>query len=118
MNLTMVVAIIGASASLLCTVVVGTLSFFIKKMLTSFEEADKKNAQQIEKTEEKFDEQLGKMEEKFDEQNAKMEEKFNDLKADLPLLYVTREDFIRVMTRVENKLDQLIFSNGAKGKEE
>lgn len=95
MDVTQITTIIGTSASLLCTLVVGALTFFIKKMLTTLEEADKKNAAQIEK----------------------VEEKLNDLKADLPLLYVTREDYIRIMNRVEDKLDQLLYGAG-KGKEE
>lgn len=95
MDVTQITTIIGASASLLCTLVVGALTFFIKKTLTTLEEADKKNAAQIEK----------------------VEEKLNDLKADLPLLYVTREDYIRIMNRVEDKLDQLLYGAG-KGKEE
>lgn len=98
MDAAQITAIIGAAASLLCTVVVGALTFFLKKTLTGLEEADKKNAAQIEK----------------------VEEKLNDLKADLPLIYVTREDYIRIMNRVEDKLDQLLYSNGSssKGKEE
>lgn len=95
MDVTQITTIIGASASLICTLVVGALTFFIKKTLTTLEEADKKNATQIEK----------------------VEEKLNDLKADLPLLYVTREDYIRIMNRVEDKLDQLLYGAG-KGKEE
>lgn len=95
MDVTQITTIIGASASLLCTLVVGALTFFIKKTLTTLDEADKKNATQIEK----------------------VEEKLNDLKADLPLLYVTREDYIRIMNRVEDKLDQLLYGAG-KGKEE
>ena len=95
MDVTQITTIIGASASLLCTLVVGALTFFIKKTLTTLEEADKKNATQIEK----------------------VEEKLNDLKADLPLLYVTREDYIRIMNRVEDKLDQLLYGAG-KVKEE
>ena len=95
MDVTQITTIIGASASLLCTLVVGALTFFNKKTLTTLEEADKKNATQIEK----------------------VEEKLNDLKADLPLLYVTREDYIRIMNRVEDKLDQLLYGAG-KGKEE
>jgi len=47
-----------------------------------------------------------------------VEEKLNDLKADLPLIYVTREDYIRIMNRVEDKLDQLLYGAGSKGKEE
>ena len=96
MDAVQITPIIGASASLLCTLVVGALTFFIKKTLTTLEEADRKNASQIEK----------------------VEEKLNDLKADLPLIYVTREDYIRIMNRVEDKLDQLLYGAGSKGKEE
>lgn len=88
-------AIISTAASVICTLVVGALTFFLKKTLSGLEEADKKNAQDI----------------------KDLTNKFNDLKADLPLLYVTREDFIRIMNRVEDKLDQLIYGSGAKKQE-
>lgn len=95
-----VAAFISTAASVICTLVVGSLTFFLKKTLSSLEEADKKNAQDI----------------------KDLDSKFNDLKADLPLLYVTREDYIRVMNRVEDKLDQLLYGSGTKkqekGKEE
>lgn len=95
MDVSQITALIGAAASLLCTVVVGALTFFMKKTLASLEEADKRNAEDI-KT---------------------LDKNLNDLKADLPLIYVTREDYIRVMNRVEDKLDQILythFSNSAK----
>lgn len=108
MDVTQITAIIGAAASLLCTLVVGALTFFMKKTLTSLEESDRKNAEQIAKVDEKAAREI-----------AKVEEKLNDLRADLPLLYVTREDYIRVMNRVEDKLDQLLYGAGAaKGKED
>lgn len=91
-----IIALIGAVASVLCTVIVGALSFFIRKTVSDLECADRKNAAQIED----------------------LKEKFGDLKADLPLIYVTREDFIRIMNRVEDKLDQLIYGKTNKGKEE
>lgn len=96
MDISQITAIIGAVASLACTIIVGALSFFIKKTLSSLENADKKNADRIDK----------------------VEEKLNDLKADLPLVYVTREDYIRVMNRVEDKLDQIIYGGINRGKEE
>ena len=96
MDVVQITAVIGAAASLLCTLVVGALTFFIKKTLTNLENADRKNGERIDK----------------------VEEKLNDLKADLPLVYVTREDYIRVMNRVEYKLDQLLFGSQGKGKEE
>lgn len=97
MGVTEITAIIGAAASLLCTLVVGALTFFIKKTLSNLETADKTNSEKI----------------------SEVEEKINDLKADLPLLYVTREDFIRIMNRVEDKLDRLLYGGGSgKGKED
>lgn len=94
MDTIQITALIGAAASLLCSVAVGALAYFIKKTLTALEKSDEKNAAKI----------------------AEVEEKLNELKADLPLIYVTREDYIRVMNRVEDKLDQILY--GKKGKEE
>ena len=93
MDVSQITALIGAAASLLCTVVVGALTFFMKKTLTSLEEADKRNAEDI----------------------KALDKNLNDLKADLPLIYVTREDYIRVMNRVEDKLDQILYGGKAKG---
>nr|DAP14050.1 MAG TPA: MB E2F transcription factor CC-MB domain [Caudoviricetes sp.] len=90
-----VATFISTAASVICTFVVGSLTFFLKKTLNSLEEADKKNAQDI----------------------KDLDGKLNDLKADLPLLYVTREDYIRVMNRVEDKLDQLLYGAGGKKQE-
>lgn len=81
-----IIAIIGSACSMLCTIVVGALAFFMKRTLTSLEEADRKNAAEIEKV-------------KTD---------LNDLKSDLPLIYALREDFIRVIGNFEGKIDQLI----------
>lgn len=89
-------AIVSASASLICTLVVGSLTFLIKKTLSNLEEVDKKNAQDI----------------------KDLDAKFSDLKADLPLLYVTREDYVRVLNRVEEKLDKILYGGSYKGKEE
>ena len=87
MDINQIVALIGAAGSLLCTIIVGALAFFIKKTLADQESADKRNAEHIDK----------------------VEEKLNDLKADLPLIYVTREDFIRVSNNIDHKLDKLLY---------
>ena len=106
MEVTQITAVIGAAASLLCTLVGGALTFFIKKTLASLEEADKKNAAQIAEAKREAADKI-----------AKVDEKLNDLKADLPLVYVTREDYIRVMNRVEDKLDQILYGSGGTRKE-
>ena len=89
MELVQITAVIGAAASLICTLVVGALSFFIKRTLSSLESNDQKNAEEIRR--------LGR--------------ELNDLNADLPLIYVTREDFVRIMNRVEDKLDLLLYNS-------
>lgn len=38
----------------------------------------------------------------------------SDLKADLPLIYTTREDFIRVSNNIDQKLDKLLYRSPAK----
>ena len=37
-----------------------------------------------------------------------------ELKADLPLIYTTREDFIRVSNNIDQKLDKLLYRGAAK----
>lgn len=59
----------------------------IKAAITKLETSDKENAAEI----------------------AKVRGELNDLKADLPLIYVTREDFIRVSNNIDHKLDKLLY---------
>lgn len=92
MDTVQLTALVGAVASLVCTLVVGALTFFLKKTLTSLEKADERNAAKI----------------------AEVEKDLNDLKADLPLIYVTREDFIRVSNNIDKKLDRLLYRSERK----
>ena len=92
MDTVQITALIGATASLVCTLIVGALTFFLKKTLTSLEKADERNAAKI----------------------AEVEKDLNDLKADLPLIYVTREDFIRVSNNIDKKLDRLLYRSERK----
>ena len=59
----------------------------IKAAISKRETSDKENAAEI----------------------AKVRCELNDLKADLPLIYVTREDFIRVSNNIDHKLDKLLY---------
>ncbi len=104
MDITQVTAVIGAAASLLCTLVVGALTFFITRTLTELEAAEKRNAEELK-------EEARKREEGIKDLTGQL----NDLKSDLPLVYTLREDFIRSMNSVDNnisgldqKLDQVL----------
>ena len=59
----------------------------IKAAISKLEASDKENAAEI----------------------AKVRGELNDLKADLPLIYVTREDLIRVSNNIDHKLDKLLY---------
>lgn len=113
MDITQITAVIGAAASLICTLVVGALTYFFKKTLTSLEDADKKNAADIR-------EEARKREQDMKELTGQL----NDLKSDMPLVYTLREDFIRSMNSVDHnisgldqKLDQVLRLITSIGKE-
>ena len=96
MDITQITAVIGAAASLLCTLVVGALTYFFKKTLTSLEDADKKNAADIQEEARKLEQEL-----------KELTGQFNDLKSDMPLVYTLREDFIRSMNSVDHNISAL-----------
>ena len=64
----------------------------MKSAIAKLETADKKNAEDI----------------------AAVRSELGDLKADLPLVYVVREDFIRVSNNIDSKLDKLLYRMQAK----
>ena len=81
------------------TAIIGVAAWGVKNALgetkgaiTELKESDKRNADEI----------------------AKVHGELNDLKADLPLIYVTREDFIRVSNSIDHKLDKLLYRSPAK----
>ena len=53
MDVVQITTVIGAAASLICTLVVGALTFFIKRTLTDLEKADEQNKAKIEAVEDK-----------------------------------------------------------------
>ena len=113
MDIIQITAVIGAGASLLCTLVVGALTYFFKKTRTSLEDADKKNAADIRAEASKREQEL-----------KELTGQLNDLKSDLPLVYTLREDFIRSMNSVDHnisgldqKLDQVLRLMTSFGKE-
>lgn len=64
----------------------------MKAAVSELKAADKKNAEEI----------------------AAVRGELGDLKADLPLIYTTREDFIRVSNNIDQKLDKLLYRAAAK----
>lgn len=85
MGISEISAIIGAAFSLICTLAVGALVFFIKKTLSDLEAEDKKNAQDIEK----------------------IKNDLYDLEKNLPIAFVQRGDFIKATEKLESRIDKI-----------
>lgn len=78
-------------------IVVGVVGYFLKDTMAELKNGIKKNADDVDK----------------------LRNEFAELKADLPFVYVLREDYIRSLNNVDrqmgdmnNKLDKLISSSG------
>ena len=74
------------------TAIIGVAIGEMKAAVSELKAADKKNAEEI----------------------AAVRGELGDLKADLPLIYTTREDFIRVSNNIDQKLDKLLYRGAAK----
>ena len=78
------------------TAIIGVAAWGVKNEMkaavSELKAADKKNAEEI----------------------AAVRGELGDLKADLPLIYTTREDFIRVSNNIDQKLDKLLYRGAAK----
>lgn len=75
---------------------IGVIGYFLKTTVTEIKEQIKINSQRVDQTEEKMEKKI-----------VELQKELEDLRSDLPFIYVTREDFIRAMNNVDNKLDKI-----------
>lgn len=112
------------------TVGIGLISFFVKKWFAQMEqtngaiqkkidEGNREISEQIRENDKKVNERIDKLEEKTAEDIDELKKELGNIEKDFPLMYVHRDDFIRVMNNVEGnikevseKIDRLIFSSG------
>lgn len=126
MDITQITAVIGAGASLLCTLVVGALTYFMKRTLASLEDADKRNAEalkeEVRERERAIREEAREREEAIKEEARerlrtfeRLTETLTKLQNEIPALYVQRDDFIHItdnlskdIKTVDKKTDQIL----------
>ncbi|EES73460.1 hypothetical protein POTG_01755 [Paenibacillus sp. oral taxon 786 str. D14] len=75
---------------------IGVIGYFLKTTITEMKEQIRMNSQRVDQTEEKMEQKL-----------IELKKELEDLRSDLPFIYVTREDFIRALNNVDNKLDKI-----------
>lgn len=77
------------------TLMVGALCWFIQRSIKKFDDGIAK-----------LDERITQVDRQHANAIRQVEQKYNDLRADLPIIFVTREDHIREMNAIDAKLDK------------
>lgn len=75
---------------------IGAIGYFLKTTMGELKEQIKDNSKKVDDVENKVDKKI-----------CDLEKELDNLKSDLPFIYVTREDFIRSLNNVDNKLDKI-----------
>lgn len=91
------------ASQLIITLLIGGVSYFIKRTLDEFKAGMKQQADRLEQ-----------LDAKHSRETAELRKELSELKADLPLVFVLREDHIRLMSRIEDKIDQILYKDKAK----
>ena len=91
------------ASQLIITLLIGGVSYFIKRTLDEFKAGMKQQADRLEQ-----------LDTKHSREPAELRKELSELKADLPLVFVLREDHIRLMSRIEDKIDQILYKDKAK----
>ena len=85
----------------------GILTYFIKKWFSSIEQGNKQIQERIEQNDKKVNERIDRLEQKNEEDIQKIRGEISQMKADLPVVYVLREDYIRVANNMEANIKEL-----------
>lgn len=114
----------------LMTVGIGLISYFVKKWFAQMEQANgatqkkidegnREISEQIRENDKKVNERIDKLEEKTAKDIDALKKELGSIEKDFPLMYVHRDDFIRVMNNVEGnikevseKIDRLMYHPG------
>lgn len=101
------------------TLVIGALTFFIKRSMDKIEKSIETNEKKIDIFIEKYDAKIEKTEDETNEKFNQINKTINELKENLPKEYVLRDDFIRATSNIDQKLDKIydIISKPKGGKE-
>ena len=80
------------------TLMVGALCWFVQRSIKKFDDG-------IEKLDRKIDD----VDQKNDAKCDALKKELHALKEDMPFVYTTREDFLRIMNNVDDKLNRILY---------
>jgi predicted PurR-regulated permease PerM len=93
-------SILPSIISIVCTVIIALVGWGFRSTISGLRSNIANNTDDIDKNTKSIEKVASRQAERMD----KLETNFNDLKSDLPLIYVLREDFIRTISNVENRM--------------
>lgn len=80
------------------TLMVGALCWFIQRSIKKFDDGIAK-----------LDERISAIDRKNADKYDLLEKELHSLKEDMPFVYTTREDFLRIMNNVDEKLNRILY---------
>ena len=92
---------------MVASVIIGVLVYLAKMMINDIKSSISGFGDRLDTAMKSFDERIDKVEEKHEKDMKQVQAELNNIKSDLPMTFVLREDYFRVMNGVEGKMNSL-----------
>ena len=92
---------------MVASVIIGVLVYLAKLMINDIKSSISGFGDRLDTAMKSFDERIDKVEEKHEKDMKQVQAELNNIKSDLPLSFVLREDYFRVMNGVEGKMNSM-----------
>lgn len=104
----------AVTIGMVATLVIGLLTFLAKLQFDNILNGIKNNRAAIDNVSDEMGDKINNLEKKIYEDMGKtkqdikkVENELSQLKADIPIVYVLREDFVRSLNNVDNKMNSI-----------
>lgn len=92
---------------MVASVIIGALVYLAKMMINDIKSSISGFGDRLDTAMKSFDERIDKVEEKHEKDMKQVQAELNNIKSDLPMTFVLREDYFRVMNGVEGKMNSM-----------
>lgn len=92
---------------MVASVIIGVLVYLAKMMINDIKSSIFGFGDRLDTAMKSFDERIDKVEEKHEKDMKQVQAELNNIKSDLPMTFVLREDYFRVMNGVEGKMNSM-----------
>ena len=92
---------------MVASVIIGVLVYLAKMMINDIKSSISGFGDRLDTAMKSFDERIDKVEEKHEKDMKQVQAELNNIKSDLPMTFVLREDYFRVMNGGEGKMNSM-----------